>query len=72
MKRYSIMVREFGCQLETELCRVDNHPDLLAYVLEQKTVGEGQLRAARYSSVRVVDHAPAVDGDALPPWENAS
>jgi hypothetical protein len=47
-------VRGFGCPSETELCQVDERPDDLVRVLEQKTTGTGRGRVARYSSVRVV------------------
>jgi hypothetical protein len=69
-RRFSILVREFGSKHEVELCQVDANPDPIALALEQKRVHGDN----KYSSVRIIDHAPSDDvvaDDTLPLWEDA-
>jgi hypothetical protein len=79
MRRYSIIVREFGSKHEVELLQVNSNPEAIAFVLETKR----EHHINKYSSVRIVDHGPPADDavkpapaeadadDALPPWEDA-
>jgi hypothetical protein len=56
MRRFSIMVREFGSKHEAELCQVDSNPNPIAHALEQKR----EHGVNRYGSVRIVDNGEAV------------
>jgi hypothetical protein len=53
MKRFSIMVREFGSDHDVELVQCDANPNPLAHALETK---RGRSGCATYSSVRIVDN----------------
>jgi hypothetical protein len=72
MKRFSVMVREFGSKHEIELLQVNSNPEAIAFALEQKR----EHHINKYSSVRIVDHGRPPDDaaadDALPPWEEVS
>jgi hypothetical protein len=48
-KRFSIMVRQWGCQFETEFCQVDSNPESLAWAIAQKF-------SQRFSLVHIVDN----------------
>lgn len=54
IKRYSIMVQEFGSEREAELCRVDTNP---------RPIAQAATRNRCYQWVRIVDHQ---DGQAEP------
>lgn len=64
MKRYSVMVREYGGDREVELCQLDGDPEPTIAGLKQKTlmvhaVGSSSRRRTRipkYSNIRIVDH----------------
>ena len=53
-RRYSIFVREFGSQIETELLQVDRYPKRFVRALERKTCSGERSGEARYASVRLV------------------
>jgi hypothetical protein len=59
MKRYSIMVVQYGTTGESELCRVDNDPHALASAAADKmlwvSAGNRMVHVRKYTSVRVVD-----------------
>ncbi len=62
-KCYSIMVVQYGCRNETELCQVDRDPHPLAKAAVDKRLridgGKGRMVfVPKYTSVRVVDHDP--------------
>jgi hypothetical protein len=83
MKRFSVLVREFGSKREVDLLQVDSNPKAIALALEMKKL----WGVNKYSSVRIVDHAPDPDqssksiisdreimgvaDDELPPWEES-
>jgi len=64
MKRYSVMVTEYGADREVELCQLDGDPDPTVKGLQSKTlmVHTGQpgkhrrTKIPKYSNIRVVDH----------------
>jgi hypothetical protein len=67
MKRYSIMVTEYGAGREVELCQLDGNPEQTVEGLKAKTlmVHTGRpgvnrrSRIQKYSVIRVVDHEAA-------------
>ena len=64
MKRYSIMVTEYGADREVELCQLDGDPNPTVEGLKAKTlmVHNGQpgrhrrTKTQKYTDIRVVDH----------------
>lgn len=65
MKRFSVMVTEYGAEKEVELCQIDSNPQHTVAGLEEKTLmvrKNGNLRRTRmpkYSNIRVIDHQAA-------------
>lgn len=62
MKRYSIMVIEYGADHEIELCQTDTNPQMVVEGAQQKTLMVYKAKDARrrskickYSSIRIVD-----------------
>lgn len=65
MKRYSIMVIEYGADREIELCQTETNPDAVVDAAKSKTLkvykSPGATRRSsicKYSSIRIVDHQP--------------
>lgn len=58
MKRYSIIGRQVGAEIETEICQCDGNPEPLVEALKKKTTS-GRRHLQIYELVRVVDHLSA-------------
>jgi len=56
-KRYSILVREFGVDIEVALCEVDCNPEAIVEALRQKRFGKRLLPV--YGTVRIRDNDEA-------------
>jgi hypothetical protein len=63
MKRFSVMVMEYGSECEVELCQLDGDPAQTIAGLEAKTLmvrGAGpsrrRTRIPKYTKISVVDH----------------
>jgi hypothetical protein len=61
MKRYSVMVTEYGADREIELCQLDGNPEPTIEGLKTKMLSvNGQsrrrIRVPKYSNIRIVDH----------------
>jgi hypothetical protein len=61
MKRYSVMVTEYGSDREIELCQLDGNTEPTIEGLKAKTLTvNGQSRSRilvpKYSNIRIVDH----------------
>jgi hypothetical protein len=65
MKRYSVMVTEYGADREVELCQLDGDPAPTLEGLKAKTlmVGTGKpgksrrrTKIQKYVNIRIVDH----------------
>ncbi|HEU0063233.1 MAG TPA: hypothetical protein VFR19_25370 [Hyphomicrobiaceae bacterium] len=60
MKRYSIMVVQYGARGESELCQVESDPHAVAKAAAEKmlrvSAGNRMHYTAKYTSVRVIDH----------------
>lgn len=63
MKRFSVMVQEYGSDREVELCQVDCNPDATVAGLKEKTLmvrrtadARRRSKTPKYTNVRVVDH----------------
>lgn len=61
MKRYSILVIEYGGKREVELCQVENHPhEIAAGACAKKLLIDGgkgrRVLTPKYESVRVRDN----------------
>lgn len=65
MKRFSIMIQEYGADREVELCQLDGDPAQTVLGLKAKTLTVGKPGARRrtkipkYTNVRVVDNGAA-------------
>jgi hypothetical protein len=63
MKRYSILVVQYGNKRESELCQVDNDPHAIARAAAEKrlrtSADDRMVYVPKYDSVRVVDNQPA-------------
>jgi hypothetical protein len=57
MKRYTIMVCEFGSHRELPLVECDRNPEQIVRALKAKTFGDREQPVGVYSSARVVDNA---------------
>lgn len=61
MKRYSIMVTEYGSSTEVELCQVDANPENVVAGVRQKTLmvyghsNNKRSQIRKYNNVRIVD-----------------
>lgn len=58
MKRYSIMGRQVGADIETEVCQCNSNPAPLVAALQAKTTS-GRRHLPIYELVRVIDHQAA-------------
>lgn len=59
MKRFSIVGRQVGAQIETEVCQCDQNPEAIVEALKNK-VTPGCRHLPVYELVRVIDRqAPA-------------
>jgi hypothetical protein len=60
MKRFSILVKEYGSDREVELCQLDRNPQDIGAALGRKTLrissGGRDCRIPKYTWIRVVDH----------------
>jgi hypothetical protein len=62
MKRYSVMVMEYGADREVELCQIDGDPAQTIAGLKTKTLmtynglSGRRTRIPKYSMIRVIDH----------------
>lgn len=61
MKRFSVMVQEYGSNYEVELCQLDGDPKSTVLGLQAKTlmIRDGIRRRSKtpkYTSIRVVDN----------------
>lgn len=66
MKRFSIMVMEYGSDREIELCQVQSNPEASVAALKKKKLrvrktDDSTRRSSigKYTSIRVVDHGLA-------------
>jgi hypothetical protein len=55
MKRFSIIGRQVGADIETEICQCDSNPDPIVQALKEKTTS-GRRHLNIYELVRVVDN----------------
>lgn len=55
MKRYSIMARQVGADVETEVCQCDSNPEPIAEALKTKTTS-GRRHLPIYEHVAVRDN----------------
>jgi hypothetical protein len=62
MRRYSILVVQYGSKHETELCQVDNEPHAIAQAAAEKrlriSAGDRMTYVPKYDSVRVIENSP--------------
>ena len=67
MKRYSIMVREYGSDHSVELMQCDTNPQALVDGLRKKMLtirhsifekGKRTSKVPKYNYIDVIDHAP--------------
>jgi predicted secreted protein len=61
MKRYSVMVTEYGSDREIEICQLDGNPEPTIKGLKAKKLTvDGQfssrIRIQKYSNIRIVDN----------------
>lgn len=65
MARYSIWVREYGSDHDTELMQVDSNPEAITRGLAEKYLtvkrslfqpGARKVKVRKYSFIRIVDH----------------
>jgi len=64
MKRFSVMVQEYGSDHEVELCQLDGDPNQTVEGLKAKTLmvhasggnGRRRTRTPKYMNIRVVDN----------------
>lgn len=62
MKRFSVMVQEYGSSREVELCQLDGDPEPTVKGLQNKTLmvaladKRRRTKILKYSNIRVVDH----------------
>lgn len=66
MKRYSIMVTEYGADRELELCQLDGDPEPTVAGIKAKTLmvhtggpSRRHTKIPKYINIRVVDHQEA-------------
>jgi hypothetical protein len=63
MKRYAILVVQYGSKNETELCQVDENPHAIAEAAANKRLrvdgGTRTVLIPKYDSVRVIELAGA-------------
>ena len=66
MKRYSIMVIEYGAEREIELCQTDTNPQMVVEAAKEKKLKVYKADNARrrssickYTSIRIVDNQAA-------------
>jgi adenylate cyclase class IV len=66
MKRYSIMVIEYGSDREIELCQTDTNPQMVVEGAKEKTLmvykgpdARRRSKTCKYTSIRIVDHQEA-------------
>ena len=63
MKRYSIMVIEYGADREIELCQIGTNPQMAVEAAKEKTLmvykepgARRRSKTCKYNSIRIVDH----------------
>ena len=62
MKRFSVMVQEYGSDREVELCQLDGDPAQTVSGLKTKTLmvqlaeKRRRTKIPKYTNIRVVDH----------------
>lgn len=63
MKRFSVMVQEYGSSREVELCQMDHNPEATVAGLQSKTLmvhadpnARRRTKIPKYTAVRIVDH----------------
>jgi hypothetical protein len=62
VKRYSIMVMEYGSDHEVELCQVEENPEQVVAGAKSKTLmvqgnAKRRSRLPKYTNIRVVENA---------------
>lgn len=66
MKRFSVMVQEYGSSREVELCAMDGNPEPTVAGLKAKTLmvhsdpnARRRTKIPKYTNIRIVDHQSA-------------
>jgi len=61
MKRFSVMVTEYGADREVELCQLDGDPEPAKTLMVHASGKESRRRTRipKYMNIRVIDRQPA-------------